>query len=165
MTSPSTRRQHRLVEQTGDGELVARLLAEAGVDVDATVDITRSNGEICNCTPLTHAADRGHLEAARLLLDAGADPGRAGGNTTTPLMAALAEGQLEVLRLLLARGVAVDGADPATGGTAFHYACGHDKAECAEALVRAGCDVCLKDKDGRTGPKRGSADRGGQAGF
>jgi hypothetical protein len=96
--------QQRLVEQTADAELVARLLAEAGVDVDAAVRIAAPNGQATTYTPLTHAAGHGHLEAARLLLDAGADPSRGDADGDTPLMNAAMSGHLAVLRLLLGRG-------------------------------------------------------------
>ena len=137
-------RQQRLVEQTADGELVARLLAEPGVDPNAAADFTEPHGETSNCTPLTHAVGWGHLDAARLLLEAGADPSRADGGGRNPLMLATGEGHLEVLQLLLMWGVAVDAAHPSTGGTAFHIACYHNHPDCVEALVRAGCDVRLK---------------------
>ena len=54
-------------------------------------------------------------------------------------------------RLLLARGATVDGANPATGGTAFHCACRNNQPECVEVLIRAGCDVGPKNIDGMTG--------------
>jgi hypothetical protein len=34
---------------------------------------------------------------------------------------------------------------------AFHRACIGGRPECAEALVRAGCDVGIEDGDGETG--------------
>jgi ankyrin repeat protein len=71
----------------------------------------------------------------------------------TALVAVL-HGQLEVLRLLLARGVAVDAAHLDCGGKAFHLACFHNHAGCAEAVARAGCDVGAKvTKSGLTGPE------------
>jgi ankyrin repeat protein len=110
------------------------------------------SGEVFQGTALGEAAAKGQLEAARLLLDAGADPSLADGDGSTPLMAAAGEGQLEVLRLLLARCAAVDAVDGRDlGWTAFHTACYHGQPECAEALARAGCDVGLKNSDGRTG--------------
>jgi ankyrin repeat protein len=130
---------------------VARLLA-AGADPNASVPGRRPSGEVFLSTPLYMAAGHGRLEAARLLLDAGADPSLAGSDgATTPLMAAAGKGQLEMLRLLLGRGAAVDAVDPATSHTAFHFACVTNQADCAEELVRAGCDVGLKDNDGQTG--------------
>jgi ankyrin repeat protein len=109
------------------------------------------SGEAFQTTTLSEAAASGRLEVARLLLDAGADASRAGGNGATPLMAAAWPGQLEVLQLLLGRGAAVDGVDPGTSATAFHYACDRNQAGCAEALARAGCDVRIKEKNGFTG--------------
>jgi ankyrin repeat protein len=91
------------------------------------------------------------VEAARLLREGGADPSRASCIGVTPLMAAAGGGQLEVLRLLLARGAAVDAVTPGIRWTSFHSACYHNRADCAEALARAGCDVGIKNKSGQTG--------------
>ena len=74
-----------------------------------------------------------------------------GGRGMPPLMTAAGRGYLEVVRLLLARDVDLDIQDPDTGGTAFHYACVGNWPECAEVVVRAGCDVSIKDKYGHTG--------------
>ncbi|CAE7254556.1 RIPK4 [Symbiodinium necroappetens] len=52
-------------------------------------------------TPLSIAAHRGHLEVARLLLDAKADKDKANYLGTTPLSIAAHRGHLEVARLLL----------------------------------------------------------------
>jgi ankyrin repeat protein len=174
----------------GDGAAVVRLLA-AGADPNASVPVRMQSGEAVHSTALCAAAARGRLEAARLLLDGGADPSLAAGdgslehgvtplmaaalhgqleaarlllergadpsltssNGLTPLMVAATNGQLEMLRLLLAlgRGAVVDAVSLATGGTAFHTACYENHAECAEELARAGCDVCIKNKNGLTG--------------
>ena len=66
-------------------------------------------------------------------------------------MTAAGRNHLAVLRLLLARGAAVDTVHPVAGFTAFHSACFKDMADCAEALLRAGCDAAIKTKDGKTG--------------
>ena len=66
-------------------------------------------------------------------------------------MVAAQSGHLEVLRLLLGRGAAVDAVGPDPGCTAFHTACGRNHPDCVEALVRAGCDVAIKDSSGLTG--------------
>jgi ankyrin repeat protein len=140
----------------GDAAVVARLLA-AGADPSASLTGRTVSGQATQSTALHAVAVYGRLEAARLLLDAGADPNLANSNGNTPLMNAAGEGRLEVLRLLLAQGVAVDGADPRTGCTAFHWACHNNQAECAEALARAGCDVGLKDTNGLTGQQLAAA--------
>jgi ankyrin repeat protein len=98
------------------------------------------------------AAVLGHLEVARLLLAGGADPSLAGSEGDTPLTTAAGSSQLEMLRLLLARGTVVDAVqDPHDGSTAFHPTCLSIQAECTEALVRAGCDVGIKNINDRTG--------------
>jgi ankyrin repeat protein len=135
----------------GDAAAVTRLLA-AGGDPNASMAFGRNAvGELVQTTALCVAAEGGRLEAARLLLEAGADPSRVGGDGTTPLIFAVLNGQLEVLRLLLARGAAMDTVHSGTGSTAFHHACSCNLPECAEVLVRAGCDVGLKDISGQTG--------------
>jgi ankyrin repeat protein len=60
-------------------------------------------------------------------------------------------GQLEVLRLLLGRGAAADATEPESGFTAFHFACMENKPDCAEVLIRFGCDVEIQSEDGRVG--------------
>jgi ankyrin repeat protein len=134
----------------GDGAEMALLLS-AGADPNALVSRPTPSGKVLQTTALGQAVGHGRLEAARLLMDGGADPSRANSNGATPLITAVGHGQLEVLQLLLARGAAVDAVHPRTGFTAFHAACFKNQAECAEALVRAGCDVRLKDGNGRTG--------------
>jgi ankyrin repeat protein len=61
---------------------------------------------------LTLAADFGHVEIVRLLLDAGEDPNRynpVGGHShTTPLHQAAGAGHREVVRLLVERGARLD---------------------------------------------------------
>ena len=52
-------------------------------------------------TPLYIAAQNGHLEVARLLLDATADKDKAMNMGATPLFVAAQNGHLEVARLLL----------------------------------------------------------------
>lgn len=61
---------------------------------------------------LTLAADHGHVDVVRLLLDAGEDPNRynpVGGHShTTPLHQAAGAGHAEVVRLLVERGARLD---------------------------------------------------------
>jgi ankyrin repeat protein len=138
------------VVKEGDGAAVARLLA-AGADPNASVPDRLPSGEVFRTTALCSAAGQGRPEAARLLLDAGADPDRADGYGCTPLMEAAGCGQVEVLRLLLGRGAVVDAVTPGGGSTAFHSACVLNQVDCVEELARAGCDIGLKDKSGHTG--------------
>jgi hypothetical protein len=150
--SVKSRLRWRLYDAAGQGDdaAVSRLLA-AGADPNASVTIRTRSGDASETTTLWAAVGHGQVEAVRRLLDAGAGASLAGSEGDTPLMTAAGSGQLEVLQLLLERGVVVDAMHPVNSSTAFHVACITNQAECAEALVMAGCDVTLKTIDGRTG--------------
>ncbi len=91
----------RAAEQ-GDAA-AARALIASGAPVDAE--------NRYGATPLFFAAERGHLEIARMLLDAGADPDRSDRfYGMTALSRALGAGRREVALLLLERGAGEVGA-------------------------------------------------------
>ena len=74
---------------------------------------------------LSQAAQQGHLEIARMLLDAGADPNRynpVGHSHTTPLHQAAAYGPEEIVRLFVERGARLDVKDILWRGTAAEWA-------------------------------------------
>jgi ankyrin repeat protein len=62
-------------------------------------------------TPLLYAARDGRLEAASLLLDAGADINLADGNGITPLINAITNNHADVARLLIDRGADIGARD------------------------------------------------------
>jgi hypothetical protein len=136
----------------GDGAMVSRLLA-AEANPNASVTVWSRSGEVRQTTAGVTTAVDGRLEVVRLLLEGGADPSLVHGDGITPLMTAATHRRLEVLRLLLEQGVVVDAVHPDSGMTAFHLTCITNQAQCAEALVLAGCDVGLKTISGRTGPE------------
>ncbi|OWZ19125.1 TKL protein kinase [Phytophthora megakarya] len=72
-------------------------------------------------TALTLAAEEGHLEIVRLLLDHGANVNTTDSETQTPLMKASYRGHEEIVRLLLVNGAAVDITDN-SGRTAAEIA-------------------------------------------
>jgi len=89
---------------------------------------------------LTLAADFGHAEIVRLLLDAGEDPNRynpVGGHShTTPLHQAAGAGHAEVVRLLVERGARLDLKDLLWQATPADWARHAGKVE-IEAYLRA----------------------------
>jgi len=87
---------------------------------------------------LAVAAQFGHVEIVRLLLDAGEDPDRynpAGGHShSTPLHQAALAGHLEVVRLMVERGARLDLKDVLWHGTPADWAAHEGKTEVEEYL-------------------------------
>lgn len=117
---------------------------EAALDAGADVDEIDKGA-----TPLILAVRAGHIEAARLLLERGADVNAAPTPLLGPaLMPALAKRRIDLIDLLLDAG-----ADPNWRGNreaALHIAVRSSCLECVTALVEAGADVNAKTKDGKT---------------
>jgi cytochrome c len=125
--------------KAGDlAQIAAALEAGAGVD-----EIEKGS------TPLLVAVRAGHLEAAKLLIESGADVDA----DPTPLLGpalvpALTKGRIDLTNLLLGAG-----ANPNWRGNreaAIHIAVRSGCFDCVKALVEAGADVNVKTKDGKT---------------
>eukprot|EP01045_Picozoa_sp_COSAG04_P024851 COSAG04_NODE_3168_length_3093_cov_83.308897_1_plen_862_part_10 len=133
--------------EAGDCGTMERLL-EDGVDIDAMSEWTSKGGKKVRTNALYGAVVNQQVAAVRLLLDRGANPNLANSLGGTPLMAALGTGSLSLVRLLTEANAEVDAVD-SDGGTAFHYTCIYNWSDCAETLVRAGCDTSLRDMEGK----------------
>jgi len=109
----------------GRGDVAA---VKALLDSGAAVDAANSYG----ATALTFAADKGHIEVARLLLERGADPNRKDTfyDSSIPAWAAY-NGHAEVVRLLLAHGAG--DVKEILGGAVFR---GHE--EVVKAVLESG---------------------------
>ncbi len=90
--------------EKNDEDAVAALLAQ-----NWPADASTKEGDLA----LHVAADRGHVAAARALLDGGAAVDAPGGDGATPLMRATAAAQPDVVALLLNRGASVQLRDAA----------------------------------------------------
>lgn len=89
---------------SGDAATVGELLQE-----DPELARSTHRGQWGDRTPLHLAAEKGHLEVARLLLGHGADVhARDQGDHATPLHWAAGEGHLELARLLVGQGADVN---------------------------------------------------------
>ena len=124
------------------------LAAALGREDDAHRLLQAASGEDRHLA-LSVAADFGHLEIVRLLLDAGENPNRynpVGGHShTTPLHQAAAKGHEEIVRLLVKRGARTDLKDILWQGTPADWA-KHAGKPRIEALLR-GLDTEGKQKD------------------
>jgi hypothetical protein len=143
---------------SGDLDKMAELLDVGLAQVQRTSLVTldtavEGESETHCFTPLHVAAEAGGIEAAKFLLERGADPAFTAytGKSLTPLMlAACSCDDADLVSLLIDQGGAdVDAVSP-NGATALHFACDVGFSECAVALIRAGCDRSAKDAAGMT---------------
>lgn len=102
-------------------------------------------------TPLHLTAFFGHVDAARLLIEAGADVHAVSKNPTanTPLHAASTRGHLDVIELLLANGADVN-RQGGGGYTPLHLAAGSRNPDTVAFLLERGADVNATDDQGNT---------------
>jgi len=103
-------------------------------------------------TPLHLAAFFGQEEAAKILLERGAEVNLVARNATihvTPLHSAAAGSHPGIVKLLLEHGADPNAAQDG-GFTPLHSAAQNDDRESAEALLEAGADPSLANDDGKT---------------
>ncbi|WP_236245346.1 ankyrin repeat domain-containing protein [Streptomyces sp. CC210A] len=134
-------------------------------DVDAVVRLLRSGApaeatDEDGGTVLYTAAVNGHAAVVRLLLAAGADPGRGSGGTAgdLPLCGAACNGHTEAVRVLLAAGAWPDQREE-FGYTALAWAVRQGHSGAVEALLEYGADPARPGPDGRV-PLVAAARRG-----
>ena len=117
-------------------------IAAIAAALDAGANVNDFDGL---ATPLVYAVNRQHLDAAKLLIERGADVNALSKVGGSPLMAAVAKKRLEFITLLLAHG-----ANPnSTVGkqTPLHIAVKNGCLDCVTALVEAGADVNARTAD------------------
>jgi len=104
-------------------------------------------------TPLHVAAEKGHVEIAKLLLEHGADPNARDMYGATPLHLAAYWGRLDVAKLLLEHGADPNAKEKLGGETPLYWAVSFDHTDIAKLLLKHGADPNNKSKryieDGR----------------
>ena len=143
---------HRAIDAR-DVSALAALLA-AGFPPNSRDPGPRGGGT----PPLSHAMEQGFDEAARLLLDAGADPNACDDNGWTPAFYAVRYGRADFLQSLLLAGADPNASD-ADQGSALTYAAWHGHAGCAKILLEHGADPQKPGRDNDT-PFRAAARAG-----
>lgn len=124
-----------------------KLLLKRGAEIDA-----KSSDK---STPLIFACEKGNVDIARALIEAGAslenknDLDEKGG--ATPLLIAAHNARLPVLELLIEKGAKVN-ESTVDGLNALHLAirCGSDRPDILDVLIKAGTDVNKKTISGDT---------------
>jgi ankyrin repeat protein len=135
-----------LAALAGDGENVA-LLAAKGADPKRSMNIIG----MFPTSPLIQAVTQGDPGVVAALIGAGADVNEKDQDGMTGLHWAVIAHRVDALKVLLARGASVNALDR-FGYTPLHYAATIDcgDAETATALLAAGADASVKNKDGKT---------------
>ncbi len=100
-------------------------------------------------TPLITAAALGKTEAAKILIDAGADLNYQNADGSTALHTAAAFGNTEAAKILINAGADLNKQNN-DGSTALHAAAFLCRVEIVEALLEKGADKTLKNKMGQT---------------
>jgi uncharacterized protein len=116
---------------------------KALIDEGANIEAVDSSG----WTALMYAMCANSSVPAQLLLKAGADPNQASPHGDTALMASAADGSWD--SDLVAAGAKMN-AQNNDGQTALMFLAGRDEVEEIHDALKAGVDVGLKDKMGRT---------------
>jgi ankyrin repeat protein len=102
-------------------------------------------------TPLHLASFFSQPEAAKDLLNNGADPNAVAtnGSKLAVINSAAASGNAELVKMLLREGASPD-AQQEGGFTALHSAAHNNNVEMVQALLNAGADVSTRTSDGKT---------------
>jgi serine/threonine-protein phosphatase 6 regulatory ankyrin repeat subunit B len=126
----------------GHLQIVQALLSAPGIDIDAKDQFGQ--------TALIIAATKGNDEAARALINKGANVNAANNNGWTPLMSAAQHGHLTTIQILLsAKGIDIDTKN-SDGATALILAAANGKDDIVKELINNGADVNITDNNGRT---------------
>ena len=125
----------------GDVEKVKKLLA-LGYTPDA-------RGGQNNKTPLHCAVENNSTEAAKLLLERGAEIEARNTKNQTPLHFASLNNSTEAAKLLLERGAEIEARD-VESRTPLHLAALNKSTEAAKLLLERGAEIEAKDVDNRT---------------
>lgn len=113
-------------------------------NVDRLLELLKqgaSPNSVITCTPvLFQAADEGHIEMVKILLQSGADVNKACTDSgATPLYAAAKEGRNDIVNILLKSGAEVNSTNT-TGATPLYIASQRGHMEVVKTLLSSGAD-------------------------
>ena len=143
-----------LASMRGDVRGARRLLSLGLVDVNCfkgepLSETTWNSTSAFGTTPLHWAAQYGHAELVKLLLDRGANPDSKCIVGRTPLHRTAEYGHTDLVKLLMDRGADPNEADK-SGTTPLHWAAKSGRACLVKLLIERGADPDKKDDTGKT---------------
>lgn len=124
--------------QDNDLDTIRKLLTKKNV-----------NSILGGYAPLHWAVQEGFIEAAEMLIAAGADLNIKDDCGCSPLYKAVGENHVEIAKLLIEKGADVDARDD-ENDIPLSIACAYGKSEMADLLIRSGADVNAANDDGNT---------------
>jgi ankyrin repeat protein len=132
----------RVAVMLGSQDMV-RWLIDQGVDVNAA---SPRDGRVA----LLWAAQKGHLEIATALVDAGADVNRIDASGIAPVQWAVENGHVDVVSALIDAGARLDLREESSGQTLLHRVSIYGHADIAEILLSRDADPNAKDAAQKT---------------
>ncbi|CAH1154571.1 unnamed protein product [Phaedon cochleariae] len=134
-------------EYVGNVNILNHLLEKDRGHTPSGVDIDIQEND-CK-TPLHSAAEKGHLDCLKILVDSGGDVNIQDNEGDTPLHWAAYQGHLDCLKILVDSGGDVNIQDN-NGGTLLHWAARQGHSECLKILIGSKGDVNIQDNKGDT---------------
>lgn len=143
--------------------MILNVLLAAGADPNPFSNRRHFDEELCwhfYGTPLHLAAVNNAVEAARVLLDHGAERDACWIDRRTPLFYAAAAGKTAVLKVLLEAGADPNKREDRAGYSAqqdytpLHYAATNGHADAVKVLLSFGADPALRESKGKRTPRQ-----------
>lgn len=131
--------------ENGHGEIVSLLLSHG-----AHVDVNADDEELWD-TPLCRAVWKDHIEAAEILLDAGASIHHTGSDGFNPLLISIRYNHLDMMKMLIRRGADIKSVPHHSGGNALHMAAREGHPRVVEALLELCKDYAFVDQKNNLG--------------
>ena len=139
-----------LIIAAHSGNLVSvKILLRYKADREAGGTVKVDDQVIEGCTPLWAAAERGHLDIVKVLIEGNADVNGRNSLNSTPLKIAAYSGHLDIVCYLVENGADVNARNKSEH-TPLMAACYNGHSKVVTHLIQSGANIYLQDKEGNT---------------